>query len=265
MIINKRIKKSIPVNDYENIYVITDFDRTITSGGSKTSWSILSESNLVPTEYKDERNALYKKYRPIELDEEMNLSERNKLIRKWYLEHIELFIKYKLTKDIFENATSNLRVMEFRNGAKEFIKFLHNNNIPLIIISAGIGNFIECFLKHNDCYYDNVYISSNKIIFKNNVAFGVDCNIIHSLNKNEVSLPDDIKVKISKKNKVLLLGDQISDLKMIDRNEHKEIITVGFATEENNDLERFKSYFDIVCEDDEDYNDLMKIIFPDKK
>ena len=35
---------------------------------------------------------------------------------------------------------------------------------------------------------NNIYISSNKIIFKDGIANGVDKNIIHSLNKNEVSL-----------------------------------------------------------------------------
>ena len=260
MIIREHIKNELPIINYSNLYVLADFDKTITNGSSKTSWSILSESNLVPVEYKDERNALYEKYRPIEIDENLDYTERCNLVKEWYIKHIELFIKYKITEEIFEEAASNLRIMEFRSGAKEFLKFLHDRNIPLIIISAGIGNFIECFLKHNDCYFDNIYISSNKILFKNNIAYEVDSNIIHSLNKNEVSLPEEIKNKIQNRKKVLLLGDQTKDLNMAVESDKKEIISVGFLTEEINDVDNFIKKFDIVCEND-NYNDILSIIF----
>ena len=35
----------------DSIYVLTDFDRTITVGNSDSSWSILSKSDMVPKEY----------------------------------------------------------------------------------------------------------------------------------------------------------------------------------------------------------------------
>jgi cytosolic 5'-nucleotidase 3 len=261
MIINKSIKEKLPVKDLNNLYVVADFDRTITNGNSKTSWSILSNSDLVSAEYKSERDELYAKYRPIELDESMNINERNKLIKEWFIKHISLFVKYKITDKVFEEAATNLKIMEFRRGARNFIKFLYENNIPLIIISAGIGNFIECFLELNDSYYDNVYVSSNKIIFKNGIACGVDKNIIHSLNKNEVSLPKDIKDKIANRNNVILLGDQIGDLKMVNKADHDEVLTIGFMSEENNDFDRYKNSFDILCYGKDNYYSLMKKIF----
>ena len=64
--------------------------------------------------------------------------------------------------------------------AKRFMKFLSKKSIPLIIISAGIGIFIECFLKNNNCLYDNSYIFSNKIVFENDISVGVENTIIHS-------------------------------------------------------------------------------------
>lgn len=44
MIINSEIKSLLPIKDLDNVYVVTDFDRTITNGNSKTSWSILASS-----------------------------------------------------------------------------------------------------------------------------------------------------------------------------------------------------------------------------
>lgn len=260
MIINSRVKDILPTANLNNVYVVADFDRTITNGNSKTSWSILANSNLVPKSYISERQELYDYYRPIEIDEDIEYSYKLQKIKEWFQKHIELFVKYKISKDIFEDAATNLRVMEFRPYAKEFIEFLHENNIPLIIISAGIGNFIESFLEHNNCYFDNIYVSSNKIIFKDGIAVGVDDNIIHSFNKNEVSLPDNISDKIKTRENVILLGDQVSDLNMVDKNNHKEVITIGLLTDDSS-KEVMVSNFDIVCEEKDNYNNLKNLLF----
>lgn len=262
MFIKDNIKSLFPIRDLSNIYVVADFDRTITKGNSKTSWSILSDSPYVPKEYVKDRQDLYNYYRPIELNESMDINLKSNFMKEWFQKHISLFVKYKISKDIFKNAASDLRIMEFRPGAKEFIEFLNQNKIPLIIISAGIGNFIETFLELNNCYFDNVYVSSNKIIFKNNIAVGVEDNIIHSLNKNEVSLPQNIKEKLNNRKKVILLGDQISDLRMVDKSKHDIVYTTCFLTDEGKDnIEKIKSKFDIVCEFEDNYFDLKEKLF----
>ena len=260
MIINSEIKSFLPLKDLDNIYVIADFDRTFTKGNSKTSWSILAGSDLVPKSYVQERQELYDYYRPIEISETVDYSFKMKSMREWFQKHIELFVKYKLSEEVFKEAATNLRVMEFRTYAKEFIEFLHKNNIPLIFISAGIGNFIESFLKHSNCYYDNIYISSNKIIFKDSIAVGVENNIIHSFNKNEVSLPANVIEKVKDRNNVILLGDQVNDLKMVDKNNHNLVVSVGFLTSKEQ-LDTMKSNFDIVCEENDSYDKVKEILF----
>lgn len=265
MYIKDSVKKSLPIQDLNNLYVVADFDRTITAGNSLTSWSVLADTNLVPEEYSIERHRLYDIYRPIEVDTSLSFDYRTKMMSEWFRAHIELFVKYQLTEEIFEKAATDLRVMKFRTGAQEFLTFLWRNKIPLIIISAGIGNFIEAFLKKHNCYFDNIYVSSNKILFKNGVAVGVGENIIHSLNKNEVSLPPEIVDKLKERNQVLLLGDQTSDLNMVNKNLHSSVITVGFEPDDPNDPcnspEDFQAGFDIVCEPHENYTDLKKILF----
>lgn len=262
MIIKDYIKNNIPISDLENVYVVADFDRTITQGNSKTSWSILASSSLVPKSYVEDRQKLYDYYRPIEVDSSIDYEVKSNLMKEWFQRHIELFIKYQINESIFEDAAKNLRIMSFRPGAKEFIDFLHENNIPLIIISAGIGNFVESFFKFNNCYYDNIFISSNKIIFKNSIAVGVEENIIHSLNKNEVSLPENIKKQVKSRENVILFGDQISDLRMVDKTKHKNVFTVGFiANDDVEYIEDMNENFDIVCNSNDSYSDIRRIIF----
>lgn len=230
MHIKNSVKQILPISNLYNLYVVADFDRTITNGNSQTSWSILSKSNLIPESYINERQILFDKYRPIEIDTSLPLEYRLNMMTEWWQKHIELFVKYKISEEVFRDAATDLKVMEFRPGAKEFLSFLHRNNIPLIIISAGIQNFIETFLKLNNCYFDNIYISSNKILFKNGIATGVGKNIIHSLNKNEVFLPEAVNKSLTGRKQVLLLGDQISDLNMVDKKLHDQVITVRFCS-----------------------------------
>lgn len=85
--------------------------------------------------------------------------------------------------------------------------------------------------------------------------------MIHSLNKNEVSLPNYIKDKIKDRSKAILFGDQISDLNMVD-DKKKEVIKVGFySSRTKNTLDEFTNSYDIVCEDSDNYNELLRELF----
>ena len=95
MILNNETQKLLPIKDLSNVYIVADFDRTITNGSSQTSWSILSSSNLVPNKYIEERQALYDYYRPIEIDETINIETKMQAMKDWFQKHIELFVKYK--------------------------------------------------------------------------------------------------------------------------------------------------------------------------
>lgn len=264
MLIKQEVENKLPIKDLSNIYVVADFDRTISSNSSCTSWAVLANSDLVPDSYIQERTELYNRYRPIELDDSMDFDIRSQLVKEWFQKHIELFFKYEFSENIFIKAARDLRIMSFREGAKQFINFLHDNNIPLIIISAGIGNFIEYFFEYNDCFYDNVHVISNKVMFKNGIAYKTDKNIIHPLNKNEVSLPEDIKSKLNNRTNVILLGDQITDLKMVDKSKHNDVLTVCFQTDDNMDkIDDYSASFDILVEKNEDYTNLSKLLFKD--
>ena len=139
------------IKDWEesSICVVTDFDRTITSGDSNSSWGVISKSNLVSKQYLKDRTDLYNYYRPIEIDENLDYVEKNKLMIEWWNKHIELYKKYKFTKEIIDEVASDTEAMILRTGSKEFLKKLYEKNIPVIIISAGIGNFIETFFRKN--------------------------------------------------------------------------------------------------------------------
>ena len=257
--INNNAKRKLKHFDFNNMYVVADFDKTITVGNSKTSWSILSNSNLVSPKYSEERDELYNYYRPIELDENMDFEKKKELMKEWYTKHINLFVKYQITEDIINIAAKDIKTMEFREGAKDFLDYLYKNNIPLIINSAGIGNFAKVFLTNNNCYHPNIYISSNMIDFENGIATGIGSNIIHSLNKNEMSLPKDIKNKINNRKSILLLGDQKSDKLMVNISKEENVLYTGFVTKDNS-FEEHIDNFDIIVDSSSNYFDLLKLL-----
>ena len=244
-----------------SIHVVTDFDRTLTIGESESSWGILSTGDFISPEYIEDRNRLYKKYRPIEIDETMDWEKKNKYMIEWWNKHISLFIKYKLKEEVIKNAIKDVKIMRFRDGAIEMLKSFYKRNIPVIIISAGIGNFIELFLKLHGCYFDNIFIMANFIKFEEGIAVGIEDMVIHSLNKNEVSLPDKILDKLKNRNNIILMGDNSSDINMISEEKRKETLKIGFLEEnvlENKSL--YEKIYDVVCMDKTNFKELNKVI-----
>ena len=61
-------------------------------------------------------------------------------------------LKYKVKESDILKILENDDALTLRDGAINFINYLNENNIPLIISSAGIGNFIIELLK-KQCFY----------------------------------------------------------------------------------------------------------------
>ena len=243
--------KELKINE-ENTYVVTDFDRTITSSESDDSWD--ASAYGLGTEIKEEMNELYKVYRPIELDYKMPVETKKRKMKKWYSECMSLYYKYGLTKEKLEQSIKESNLI-FRKGAKDFLQRCIQNEIPTIILSAGIGNVIEQFLKQNNCYSDNMYIISNFIEFDElgNMKKFDDNKIIHTLNKNiNRHVPEEYKHNLKNRKYKILLGDLVEDENMISSKEWGNTLKIAFITERIKQNENiYKKHFDIILSKDD--------------
>ena len=257
--IKKGVLERIKNWDDESVYVLADFDRTITVGDSEGSWSILSKSDKVPDGYKKEAKEIYDYYRPIEVDETLDENVKNDLMVEWWNKHINLFVKYQISEEVISTAAKDLNIMKFRAGGRAFLENMKNRNIPVIIISAGIGNFIEQFFEVNDCKFENIFIVSNFVKFENGIAVGISDNVIHSLNKNEVALTNEIKEKLGDRKNIILMGDCLGDVKMAREEVRREALKIGFL-EENIEESKpyFETEFDVVCTNNTGFDELSK-------
>ena len=196
---------------------------------------------------------LYKKYRPVELDYTITFKEKNKAMEKWYQECMDLYYKYGLTKEKLEKSIEESKII-FRKDAIKFLRNMANKEIPVIILSAGIGNVIEKVLRDNNCFFKNTVIISNFIKFDQNGNMEeFEDKIIHTLNKTMKNhLPEEIQKKVDNLEFALLLGDMVEDKKMLDESKLDNAILVGFLNDKiEENLEIYKKNFDVVltCED----------------
>ena len=249
--INTNKLEKLKINN-DNVYFVIDFDRTITSKESEDSWSV--SGRLLGEDFKKEIDELYIKYRPIEMDYQITIEEKEKAMIEWYSKCMYLYYKYHLTEEKLKKSVREGNLI-FRFGAKEFFKTANENNIPIIILSAGIGNVIEEFLKLNDCYYDNIYIISNFMEFDKNgdVKEFDNSNMIHTMNKTmKEKLPQYFLEKLVNRTYKVLIGDLKEDEKMVEKDEWDTTLKIGIL--ENETEERLKTYneaFDIVLTEED--------------
>lgn len=260
--IYKNIKKNLKL-DGDNTYVVIDFDKTITSYESIDSWAASVNPSVVDSRLIEEMNKLYEKYRPIEIDYSISKEEKLKEMEIWYSECMNLYYKYNLTKEQIKKSIQRSK-LEFRKGAKEFLQIMHDENIPVIIVSAGIGNTIKQFLKDNSCLFENMYIISNFIEFDENgkVKKFDNSKMIHTLNKTTKGhLTKEFEDKIKKRKYKILIGDLIEDIKMVDEKEKDTTLRIGILNKEMENEENLQLYqqnFDIVFTGNFSLKELLK-------
>lgn len=241
----KKIEK-INLNK-DNFCVVMDFDKTITNKDSMDSWEV--SGLLLESEYQKKSVEIYEYYSPIELDYNMDIDQKEKYIKEWYIKSIDLYFKYGLSYEKLYKSVKKGRLI-FRNGVKEFINKLKENQIPVIILSAGIGNVIEQFLKNNNCLFENMYIISNFIEFEADGKMKKFDNdkIIHTLNKTmEGNLPSKWQGILKNRKYKILIGDLVEDTKMVNSKEWDTTIKIGLLDKKvKENLTIYNKSFDIV-------------------
>lgn len=83
--------KGIGNLDFNDIYIVTDFDGALTVSSSDSSWASIFKNPNVSEEFVQECIRIFKKYHPIEIDDNIPIDEKTKVING-----IELIFKHLL-------------------------------------------------------------------------------------------------------------------------------------------------------------------------
>merc|ERR1719273_85994 len=111
---------------------------------------------------------------------------------------------------------------------RKMMNELLKNNVPVLVLSAGLGDLVEEILLHYNVYHSNVKVVSNFLDYdEEGNIIGLAGDVIHVFNKNEKSLKPvertnvrvenvDLIDEIHRRGNVLLMGDSLGDPCMAD-------------------------------------------------
>jgi len=172
-------------------------------------------------------------------------------MQEWWERHFVLLIESGMNAGVIDDLLAKSPKI-LRDGACDFLDFLASRNIPILIFSAGIGNLIRGILAQEDRMTSNVHILSNTFIFDaDGRVTGFENEPIHMMNKSTTRITDRYKTFVASRKNVILLGDSLGDLDMVDDRDMHTIIRIGFLNENiEKNLDLYKNKFDIVITHD---------------
>jgi HAD superfamily hydrolase (TIGR01544 family) len=243
---NPKLKQTI-VEGLESLQIVLDFDRTITAHpeAGKQAPSLISFlrlSQVLGEEYYKVSNDNFNYYFPFENDHTMNPIEHRKMMEEWWRKHLDLVVYHGLTLDQVKQISENLEIL-LREGLKELFDFAKENNIPVIIFSANVlgKESIEFFLKRFEVDLENIHIVTNELNFdKEGKSLGYNNNFVHSENKNEKLIPNNLKRK-----NTILAGDGLGDAEMVKDEEGRTVFRIAVLDKvEESKLQAYHELFD---------------------
>lgn len=274
LIVNQKkfeeLKNNFIVQGKENVHVLTDFDRTLTRAfveGKKINTVIgqIREGKYLAKDYASKAFALFDKYRPIEINNNIPIEERKEKMVEWWGRHLKLLIECGLNKPALENIVEE-KPLCFRENALEFFGLLRKHGIPFVIMSSAPGDMIEMHLGQKRILHENVHVIANFFEFdeKGNVIKYKE-PLIHSLNKHEIIVKNfPVFNEIKNRKNVLLIGDALDDTGMIEGFDYDNLIKIGFLNERTEEqINDYKRCFDVVLLNDTNFgfiNNLLKEI-----
>ena len=264
-------KKRFLESGSERIHILADFDRTLTKAfykQKKASAIIqhlrLEKGRYLTEDYAERSHALFDQYHPIEIDPKIPMNERVEKMVEWWKAHMDLLIECGLDKTTIKKCiedTISEDTLCFREGVEDFLSRLKRENVPLVIITSSLGDLIDEFLSQQNKKSDNVHVIGNRFNFDSKgKAINIE-KIVHIFNKNEFSTEGlGVHKKLLERKNVILLGDHLGDLGMVDGFPYDDLIKISFLNENiQGNLEGYKEAYDVVILNDGNFDFVNKL------
>lgn len=257
----EQIIRNIVNGGKDKLQVVADFDRTLTKFHKNgvmnpTSHNALERSSLLPANYSDEAHKLRGIYYPIEIDHKLTVDEKVPYMVEWWTKAHDLLLKCQPTRDTIIRLAEEAHI-ELREGCDWLFPQLHKHQVPLLVLSAGIGDVIEAVIRQHSLLFDNVKVVSNYMEFdEKGVLVGFQGELIHVFNKNENAVHNsDYFDLLESRENIILLGDSLGDLRMADgATKAKNVLRIGFLNVSGEELlSQYMDNFDIVLLTDETF------------
>ena len=229
----------------DSIYFLINFDNVLTDSNSCDTWSVITKNIKLKKRFEKKLMDINNKFVLAELDNSTELEDRNESLKHQWRQKIYLFRELELNDKKIMKFMSKQDSLRIRDGAKEFLKFTYENDIPVIIFSDGITEVILDFLDYNKCNYDNIHVVSNKLFYDSQ---SMQNDVVCSINKNELLICDNIKNDIEDRKFSILLASTINDINILSKEKLNDSIKIAFLDKFiNENFDTFLNYFNIIC------------------
>ncbi|KAI9224538.1 pyrimidine 5'-nucleotidase-domain-containing protein [Blastocladiella britannica] len=271
---NRVVEKlaAIIADGAKHLHIISDFDMTMTKywvNGQRgpSSHHVVMASERVSQTLKDESDALYKKYYPIEINPMLGHDEKYAAMEMWWRTAHDVMVREGINESDLQYMVTETP-MTWRGGIHDLIKVSGDMGVYFLVFSAGIKNLIKYILEHANLLQPHVHVESNEMIFDEASGRVVRFTepVIHTLNKSEVVLAGESLVvapgatptpqqrhaaAIKGRNNVVVMGDSLGDARMADGVAHQVCLRIGWCNHgEAAWLDQFTATFDVVITGD---------------
>merc|ERR1719446_1643120 len=202
------------------LIVIADFDATLTTGNSDQCHDLVGFSPLMAPAFRDE-------FAPL-LDWQSNAAIDG--VEWWHTAH-SLMVKHGMPNRSILSRLVRTSKMEPRPGLLKLLAKLAALQVPLLIVSAGLSDIIEEFLRQHGALTENITVCSNRL------NYGAD-SVPHSTSPDPpiTSFTKSTAYHASKaffkqhaeRSTVLVLGDSTTVIDSALNVPYAHLLTVGF-------------------------------------
>ncbi len=220
--------------------ILADFDGTLTlrEKGHGNSFSVLRD--VMSEEGQKYSDDIYAKYSPKEYDFSISATERDALMREWWVEEFDGITRYQVHKDDIKKAAASDTLM-LRPYVRELFALAKENNIPILILTAGVADIIIYKLareglidvdNEGNIKNESIQIIGNRFTYdEDGYVSGTLAPLVYIMNKYDIMKSLDKKIHADT---AFVLGDHPADVSMCDPTNHKQVIRFGFLNDKVN-------------------------------
>lgn len=225
----------------ETLLVITDFDATITTGDSEQCHDLCAVSPLMSEEFRS-------KFAPL-LDWENNTSIDGV---EWWDKAHSLMVRYGMPKRQLIPRLVREAKMQPRPGALELLKRLEELQIPVLIVSAGLSDIIEEFLRQHGALSENVTVCSNRLNYEADStpkSVAPDPPITSFTKAYAYSSASSFFKQHETRKNLIVIGDSVTDVDPLHKVPYENSLSIGFLNHRPDGMAHAKAFDAVVLED----------------
>jgi len=222
----------------EKLLVITDFDATLTTGDSDQCHDLVGFSKLLSKAFRDD-------FAPL-LDWSTNTDIDG--VEWWDRAHSYMVKHGMPPRQLIPRLVRESKMIP-RPGALDMLKRLEDLGIPCLIVSAGLSDVIEEFLRQHGALSENITVCSNRLNYAGDStpkSVSPTPPITSFTKEYAYSSASSFFAQHSARRNLVIMGDSITDVDPAVNVPHDHCLSIGFLNSRPDGVPHAKAFDAIV-------------------